>query len=203
MLLVYSTHWHSLSHGSLHRQQASHTLYSRPQSPHTEHAPSLAAAAVLCRAPVTIARITEGTARALARPEVKAKLDAWNQSRIGSKTPEHIKASCLQLLVQHQRTLQALLRGLRVCKKESHKTKCSAANSCTVPGWGVHAWLDEDVKHDFLYCAQAKIAEKQRAAMAARREVSHQQPCACPWQQQGMCAALLAACCCHQHGVTV
>ena len=90
-----------------------------------------------CRAPVTIARITEGTARALARPEVKAKLDAWNQSRIGSKTPEHIKASCLQLLVQS--TLQALLRGLRVCEKESHKTKCSAANSCTVPGWGLHA----------------------------------------------------------------
>lgn len=40
---------------------------------------------------VTIARITENTARALQRPEVKAKLDAWNQSRVGSKMSDDIK----------------------------------------------------------------------------------------------------------------
>jgi len=40
---------------------------------------------------VTIARIKEGSARALQRPEVRAKLDAWNQSRIGSKLSDDVK----------------------------------------------------------------------------------------------------------------
>lgn len=44
-----------------------------------------------CACAVTIARITEATTRALARPEIRAKLDAWNQSRIGSKVPEERK----------------------------------------------------------------------------------------------------------------
>jgi hypothetical protein len=42
---------------------------------------------------VTIARITEATARATARPEIKAKYQAWNQSRIGKKLPEDQKVS--------------------------------------------------------------------------------------------------------------
>ncbi len=52
---------------------------------------------------VTIARIREGAVRALARPEVKAKMDAWNQSRVGSTTPEHIKVlACNQILAEEQ-----------------------------------------------------------------------------------------------------
>lgn len=40
---------------------------------------------------VTIAKISAATQRAMARPEVQAKVDAWNSSRIGTPLPAEVR----------------------------------------------------------------------------------------------------------------
>jgi hypothetical protein len=46
-----------------------------------------------CCVAVTIARIVSGNARARERPEVRAKVEAWNRSRTGVRLPEQHKVS--------------------------------------------------------------------------------------------------------------
>jgi hypothetical protein len=55
-------------------------------------------AATRLRCAVTIARITAATAAAMQRPEVRAKVDAWNRSRVGVALPdEHRVRACARV----------------------------------------------------------------------------------------------------------